>query len=206
VIRQAVVLFALSALGASPALAHTKLMSPSPRSSSDGLKSGPCGGVQPTGSPAVFSPGETITVDWLETIDHPGWYRLAFSAAGDGEFDSRVLLDDITDMACGSPPCAYSAQVTLPDEECQGCALQLIQYMTEGATPSLYYSCADVDLVADGPAADAGAGGGGDAGPGVMPVDGGCGVAGQGGAWWTLGILLMLGARQVSRQGRVRRR
>jgi uncharacterized protein (TIGR03382 family) len=154
------------------ASAHIVLTSPTPRSGSDGLKTGPCGNVAPTGSPAVFGIGETITVTWLETVDHPGYYRIAFSPGDDAGYDDNVLLDDIADIQCTGTPCTYEAQVVLPATPCEGCSLQLIQYMGTSAPYSPYFSCADITLL-DGPLPDGGLGGGGG-------DEGGCNASGRG--------------------------
>lgn len=119
-----------------------------PRTDSTGLKTAPCGDAPRTATPAVFTPGATITVEWEETINHPGYFRIAFSPAGDQNFDSYILADNIIDTQDdANTPHFYSRQITLPDQACTDCTLQLIQYMTENpAVPTLYYSCADIRL------------------------------------------------------------
>ncbi len=175
------------------ASAHTLLTNPTPRSSSDGLKTGPCGGVSPTNAPMVVEGGETITISWLETVNHPGYYRIALSLDGDQGFDDNVLADNIADINCTSTPCDYSADVTFPDIDCPNCAMQLIQYMGNAAPYSLYFSCADIQIGGDGGGSpDAGPSGNGDNGG----VDGGCSVtsrAGSGGIATLLLICLVLG-------------
>src|SRR4051812_9957831 len=32
---------------------------------------------------ATFHPGDTITVKWMEAIDHPSWFRISFQANGE---------------------------------------------------------------------------------------------------------------------------
>lgn len=178
-----IISFTITALIAwsSSATGHILLQDPQPRNNNDGIKSGPCGGVPRTDTPAVFSPGETITVSWLETIDHPGYYRVAFSSADDQGFDDNVLLDDITDEVCTSAPCPYSVEVTLPDQPCAACTLQLIQFMGTGPTYSPYFSCADVVLEGD-PIIDPDP-------PGDQ--DGGCQASG-GPSGWLVGLLCAL--------------
>lgn len=119
-----------------------------PRDDATGHKVGPCGDVSRTNSPAVFSPGQTITVEWEETINHPGFFRIAFSPANDTDFDSYVLADKIADTQNDTNvPHFYQQDITLPDLACTDCTLQLIQYMTEDpAVPTLYYSCADIAI------------------------------------------------------------
>lgn len=146
-------------LVATSAAAHIRLDFPTPRTSSQ--KFGPCGitGSERGDDVTVFRAGETITVRWTETIDHPSHYRIAFDPNGhDGFVDppammdaysnELVLLDLIEDRSGGE----YSAEITLPDVACDRCTLQLIQVMYDKppyTVPGndLYYQCADVVLV-----------------------------------------------------------
>jgi hypothetical protein len=135
----------------SEARAHASLVSPRPRVSQT-LKTGPCGGIPRRGTPLIAHPGETIMVEWDEYVDHPGYYQILFSMGGDSDF--RMLLDAIPDVEVpvGQTRVRYSAPVTLPDEPCEAGTLQLIQYMTENPDrPELYFSCADVVIVAEEP-------------------------------------------------------
>ena len=124
------------------------------------LKIGPCGAAVDERGTAinVFQPGETITVSWHETINHPSTYRISFDADGTDDFadpatpddfytNDAVLIDEIPDTASGE----YSVQVTLPPVACENCTLQLIQLMLdkppyEPGTNDLYYQCADSAL------------------------------------------------------------
>ena len=129
-----------------------------PRSTSSGLKSGPCGGIAATTEASqrtILTAGEDVTLSWEETINHPGWFRIAFSPAGDSGFEANILKDNITDDQNGpvsySDPTTYhkySTSIVVPDGPCETCSLQLIQYMTENDPPTLYYSCADVQIIA----------------------------------------------------------
>ena len=117
------------------------------RNNNANIKSGPCG-VARTNTPAVFKAGETITLQWESTIHHKGYFRIAFSPAGDAGFDQHVLLDNIQEFD-NRYTGEYSAQVTLPSEPCDDCTLQMIQVMLDRNPPTNYYSCADIQLVAD---------------------------------------------------------
>ena len=153
-VAQLIVLMLIAMLYTEMARAHARFAVDSitpPRSDSAGIKTGPCGNIPRSQNPVVFTPGQQITVDWEETINHPGYYRIAFSPANDQGFDDNVLYQ-VDDNQDGSDvPHYYSATITLPDIECEDCSLQLIQYMTERDPPTLYYSCADIRLVADNP-------------------------------------------------------
>ena len=216
--------FALAAASVSlTAAAHISLDAPVSRyylaASSEAdqskLKSGPCGvtGDKRTSSLSLittFKPGETITVSWRETVQHPGHYRIAFDSDGQ-DFPMpgaavpsgvTLLVDNIPDKT-GSNGLAYSQQVTLPNVECSNCTLQLIEVMTTAAPPyaasDLYYNCADLVLKAA-----SGAGGapstGGTQGRGGSTATGGVAAAaggflGSGGTLSTGGARATGGAR-----------
>ncbi len=143
---------------AAPASAHIAMTSPAPRSVAQ--KEGPCGAAGSTRGTAVttFRPGETITVEWDETVGHPGHYRIAFDDSGDDSFRNpnrpddnfpQTLADQILDRDGEGH---YTQQITLPDMSCTNCTLQLIQVMTT-AVPynSFYFQCADIVLSGEAP-------------------------------------------------------
>lgn len=141
------------------AAAHLRVTSPQARH--DSLKQGPCGAGadDPRGSVVhTFKPGQTITVEWDEYVDHPGHFRISFDAEGQDDFvdpvgftdvsgGPSVLLDGIPDHAGGG---MYSQSLTLPDVECDQCTLQVIQVMSDkppyGDGNDLYYQCIDLVL------------------------------------------------------------
>lgn len=128
--------------------AHTRLKAGQtlvPRSTSDSLKSGPCGGLARTATPTILQAGQTITVNWEETVNHPGHFEFRFSPAAETDW---VLLKSIADgQNAGATPHQYSTQLTLPSMACTDCTIQLIQVMEENpVNPSYYYSCADIVL------------------------------------------------------------
>ncbi|WP_455365333.1 SCE4755 family polysaccharide monooxygenase-like protein [Kaarinaea lacus] len=125
-----------------------------PRSTSAGIKTGPCGDIPRSQNPTTLTAGQQITMEWEETIDHPGSYRIAFSPANDEGFDDNVLYDAIDTQDGGNLPHRYSTTITLPNMVCETCSLQLIQTMTDRNPPTMYYSCADIRLVADVPPQD----------------------------------------------------
>lgn len=172
---RAAVLAVVLATTTTTASAHIALRSPAPRTTE--MKAGPCGGAGSVrgATTTTFAPGQTITVEWDETVDHPGHYRIAFDDDGDDVFvnpmthaDSYpwVLAEPIADKAGGH----YTQQVTLPDAECTNCTLQLMQIMTT-VEPynSFYYQCADITIAAAGGGDNTGDGGG---------TSGGCAAGG----------------------------
>ncbi|MEK6578323.1 MAG: SCE4755 family polysaccharide monooxygenase-like protein [Bdellovibrionota bacterium] len=112
-------------------------------------KVGPCG--SPRGATVTYLiAGQQLNVQFEEFIDHPGYYRIAFSPSGDLGFDQNVLADQIPDIQGGTLPRPYSKIVTVPNTPCTNCTIQVIQYMTEVNPPSLYFSCADVVILPQG--------------------------------------------------------
>jgi len=150
----AAILFAACATGSMESHAHARWLLDGmikPRDPSTELTTAPCGGVARTTTPTILTPGQTINVEWEETVDHPGYYIISFSPTGDTNFDQYVLAPRIIDTQNGTPtPHFYQAQITLPDQACTECTLQLIQVMEENPlSPVNYYSCSDIQLVAD---------------------------------------------------------
>ena len=139
---------AVLALMAMPtvASAHSLLTQPAPRTLDSGLTEGPCGGV-PSGPRAIFSPGETITVEWQVIVPHDGALRIDFSEAGDMNFDQYILAEGIID----DEGYAESMEITLPDMTCTQCTLRLTQV---NPIDGNYYSCADIQLGGMAPAGD----------------------------------------------------
>lgn len=173
--------------------AHIKMLKPAPWLKEDNLggpqKGGPCGpgnnslifgdDVQPVptnGTVTTFKAGETISVEWTETIGHPGYFRVALAENRadlkdpthevDGNCNVKdrskiltgahdnVLADGILIQANGGParPGApnFKHQVTLPNKPCEKCTLQLIQFMENHPPGCIYYHCADIKIVAAG--------------------------------------------------------
>jgi hypothetical protein len=154
-------------LGSAQLDAHARLdptKDPKPRDDGSAHKAPPCGTAAKTDDRTTFTAGETTTVHWEETINHPGYFRIAFSPDGATGFDDNVLKDNITDTQDGSVTYTdpntyhkYSTEITLPNTPCEECSLQLIQWMTEDpANPRPYYSCADIKIVAADDAGDEG--------------------------------------------------
>jgi hypothetical protein len=131
-------------------------------------KVGPCGVEERSANVNVFRPGETITMVFNETVNHPSHYRVSFNPSGD-DFPDPVSVDDIRsggpymllDGIADEEAGRQQVQVTFPDIECDDCTLQLIQVMydkggngfggrtVEGGNDDMYYSCADIVLRRD---------------------------------------------------------
>lgn len=145
-------LFAATSFSASFALGHARLKPSAgvnPRSTNAGIKSGPCGGLARV-TPAMLTSGQKLTVTWEETIQHPGRFEFYFSSANDQNFTLLATVPDIQDNSATLPH-QYSVELTLPSVTCTDCTLQMIQVMTENpASPSLYFSCADMQLSSTG--------------------------------------------------------
>jgi Lytic polysaccharide mono-oxygenase, cellulose-degrading len=178
--------------------AHIQLTYPPARTRDQ--KEGPCGAAGSVRSTSVtaLQPGQKITVEWDETVEHPGHFRISFDDEGDDDFatpasydaacsNGKVLVDLIPDRKTTDADQHYRQEITLPNFECENCTLQLIQVMVDkppySADPSsndIYYQCADVALrgrpssAAPAPACQIASGAGG--------AGGACGAGGAGGA------------------------
>ena len=159
---------------ASKVSAHCLWDFPKPRSESDNIKTGPCGGSA-FGVQGVteIKPGK-LTVRWENTIPHTGtpWRIALASVNADGDttfltsFEDCVLLDHIPSEQ--SPARGlYHITIDIPDVKCDRCVLSLLNPMTDkisipsctydpantvgrtGNNPlcgSNYHSCADVKI------------------------------------------------------------
>lgn len=147
-----------------PTAAHIQLTSPPARTTEQ--KKGPCGngGGARSDRVTVLQPGQKIIVEWDETVEHPGHFRISFDDEGDDDFavpasfdeacsNDKVLVDLIPDRKTSSGDRHYRQEVTLPNFECERCTLQVTQLMTDKApydasatSNDIYYQCADVAL------------------------------------------------------------
>jgi hypothetical protein len=214
----------LSTLGAAAALAaclqagsvhaHFHLLKPASWLKEDNLggpqKGKPCGpggydDVQPVPMSmdvTTVHAGDTIQVELQETINHPGYFRIALAAdraafqdppftnatACSLDLDAvmtgphdNVLMDGIAKSSASGSNRHIMQDVKLPDQPCDKCTLQVIQVMKDHGPPNcIYYHCADLKILpADGAAAGSG---GSNAGTGVAGSGTGGMSAGTGGA------------------------
>ncbi|MEM9100961.1 MAG: SCE4755 family polysaccharide monooxygenase-like protein [Pseudomonadota bacterium] len=123
------------------------------RADVDNIKTGACGNLDRSPNPMTFQVGQTITVQWTETINHTGMYYIFFSPDGEQGLPSSVAdLADETNLLHkevdpnNQVPAEYTANITLPTEPCNNCVLQMVQFMQNNN--SNYYSCADIVLAA----------------------------------------------------------
>jgi MYXO-CTERM domain-containing protein len=177
------------------AYAHIAMTVPAPRSSAQ--KAGPCGATGSTRGATVteLTAGETLVVEWDETVDHPGHYRIAFDEDGNdftnpnhpGDNFPGTMVEPIVDNAGGH----YTQPITVPMTNCENCTLQLVQVMTTSVPyNSFYFQCADIRIVGGSSSGgdDAGIGGGGD-------TTGGCSTGSSTGVG-----MLLLGIAFVARR------
>lgn len=143
-------IFIITFLISSLAWGHARLMSPAPRNNNAGIKTGPCGGLARSATPTAVEGGKMLTVQWEETINHPGRYIFSLSQGNDVGFSQNVLATIVDEQNVGvALPHRYQAQVMIPNMNCPTCTLQMIQSMEENpAAPTYYYSCTDLDITA----------------------------------------------------------
>jgi hypothetical protein len=214
----------LALMGTLEAQAHFKLVKPASWLNEDQLggpqKGSPCGpgnaklfigdDVQPvplSSAVTTFRAGETVTVQWDETIYHPGYFRISLAKVRPADASARDFPDPpLTDLQ----NCHYDRSavktvphdnvladglfmaeaengenrslmqaVKLPDEPCEHCTLQIVQVM-EGhpAASCFYFHCAEIKIeAAGGGTADGGTADAGGTKPEAGGSDGGCSVA-----------------------------
>jgi hypothetical protein len=185
-------------VGAADASAHFYLQQPPALSEQDAYgdpqKVPPCGGGGvPTGIVTPFQAGSTITITIDETVFHPGHYRVALAVNSMSELpDAPPVTPGNTD--CGSVPILdppmypvladgmlehtspfggpQSFEVTLPESVlCDGCTLQILEFMSDHAAPCFYHHCATISIqeepvMTTSTSASSGAGSGGTGGGG----------------------------------------
>ncbi len=144
--------------------AHALLETPAPRDQRDGYKdSTPCGVTRASTQPHTsYAPGQQLSVDWLETVDHAGCFLVELSLEGDLDFQILGRLSHADPPPPEGPtsaaPRRWSLPVTLPNVSCQDCTLRLRQIMADEdldgdacppPTPppgSVYTTCANISI------------------------------------------------------------
>ncbi|HEU4581928.1 MAG TPA: SCE4755 family polysaccharide monooxygenase-like protein [Polyangiaceae bacterium] len=167
--------------------------------------------IQKTDKVTQFTAGQTITVMWKETVGHPGHFRIALTKPGEdrsvlvdppvetengdgktglsisaeyvADGTGNVLKDHLfpRDTVSGAEPNPFSQDITLPDEPCEKCTLQVIQFMSQHGPGYFYHHCADIEIVAKDKAGVGNSGAVGAAGSASMGT-GGSSSTGAGGS------------------------
>ena len=143
------------------------------------LKSGPCGQVASGRSSrvATYAPGELITVRVREENAHVSYLRVSIDLDGESfPLRSEVPAAPETQQEASAAEAAlggdgllavvredndvagfvHEIEVTLPDATCDGCTLQVLQYMYDDPAAPYYFQCADLVIAAPS-VSDAGA-------------------------------------------------
>jgi hypothetical protein len=197
-------------LSAGVAQAHFKLTKPASwiveSDLGDPQKAGPCGpegsGGMMTDEITTVEAGSMLEVEYVETIHHPGWFRISldqdrskfedieFPSASNCNYDmstvpeephGNVLADGLAkDENLGGSNRTFKEMIKIPDTPCEKCTLQVIQVMADAihSPPGcIYYHCADLKIVAAaggsaGAAAPSGAAGAASGGSGGSSAGG----------------------------------
>lgn len=165
---------AVAVLATDRADAHFKLLVPadalSTNATGDPQKDAPCGDAAgtPSGKVTKVGAGTRLVVRWAETIVHPGHFRISI-AKNQSEFKTPepvVVDNDCKSVAIEDPPVAptvadfvedhetgtsgatYQHEITVPEEPCEDCYLQVTQFMRQHAPGCFYYHCAKIRIVA----------------------------------------------------------
>lgn len=171
--------FGLALLAFAPSAdAHIRLLEPAARYEitgfDTGIKSCPCGlgdssrscnlatdASDPDRSENVLrvEAGSQLMLRFDEYVDHTGSFRVAFDPDGAdmADFNDNILVPIVADPA-NTGGQIWEIPVTVPDEPCDNCTLQLIQAMhgdtttpvADPAALSTYYTCVDLEIVPPG--------------------------------------------------------
>jgi hypothetical protein len=175
------------ALVAPLAFAHFKLIEPASwiveTDRGDPQKMGPCGGTgtdadKPTDAVTKLQGGSKLHIKVMETIFHPGYYRVALAVNSRAELppDPEVITTpaangprsvaakivyppQIPILADGLFPHtakttdAWETDVVLPNITCTKCTLQIAEFMAQHGLNKpgdyTYHHCADLAITAD---------------------------------------------------------
>jgi MYXO-CTERM domain-containing protein len=147
-----------SAALASSAHAHINATIGDASGRNGNMKNVPCDGMK--GTALTYEPGTTVEIKVLETIPHPGYFRIAFDddgadfveprsispvnparkcpssekdQCGEPDFcnNETVLWDNLAPHPSAAPFTSYTWKIKLPDIECDNCTLQVIQVMED---------------------------------------------------------------------------
>jgi len=195
------VLLVAAAWPAARASAHIRLMYPMGRDQRDDHKDNlardpgfvlPCGIARTSQQPVTeLKPGQSVTVQWTETVDHTGCFYIDFANTDAGPFQVLAMVED----GANSSPKNWTQMVTIPaNASGDQAVLRLRQDMSgKKACPAMagsmesYFACGNVRITGSASGTDGGAsggaGGGADAGTDARAGTGGAtGGAGTGGA------------------------
>jgi hypothetical protein len=176
-----------------------------------------------SGAVTEFHVGETVEVTWTDTVAHPGHFRIALATNRDDLKNPTIAQDNSCNYDESKVPMTasgnvladgilfrsrngfnaragkmFSYTVTLPNQPCDKCTLQVMQIMEndiKALSNCYYFHCADIRILpagqTSGTGASSGAGGsaGGNAvGTGGFGVGGALGNGGITGMGGTLGV------------------
>lgn len=132
-------------------------------------KSSPCGSGTASKLATQVKAGAKLHVKLTETIAHGGHYRIALSSKKTDFVDPRAV---VTGGNCVSAPITdppagviladglfqhaeedfgsgkeWETDVTIPNQTCDNCILQVIEFMTPHSPGCFYYHCANIQVV-----------------------------------------------------------
>jgi len=152
---------------------HIRFGWPTARNQNTGIKGPyPCGPDAFWGAgqaTTTLNPGKVV-VTLQETINHHGApFRIALSPNDDTHYDQYILLDHVPHNDAWGPnygmdnPKGYTLEINIPDIDCPKCSLQVLELMTDKLPktnkcctypnrttelcPSVYHSCANVQIL-----------------------------------------------------------
>ncbi len=115
-------------------------------------KVAPCGGVGWGSHVTTLKAGGPLMMQWIETIHHPGWFRISFRASESGDFNQTILAAHVDSM---TGIYNYAHTVTMPQLTTSQGSVQLAFVMTDQPNNTMpygyneYSNCTDVILTED---------------------------------------------------------
>lgn len=168
---------AASALASGPATAHFRLVEPAATlmqdDRGDPQKIAPCGGTskdagKPSGAKTTLKGGQTLHFKMVETVYHPGHYRIALARTAEGLPRDPATVTrpgprgplSVSAMIDPDPqppmwadglfphherpatmPMTWETDLKVPNVDCADCVIQVVQWMGEhGFNPDGEYS------------------------------------------------------------------
>lgn len=104
----------------------------------------PCGSMTTaTATRLQYQPGQTVTFNWTETINHPGRYIVQFTPSAATPQQFWLAANELGRLEDTMNNATQSMTVRLPNITCNTCQLRFLQVMDE--QPGEYYvHCLDI--------------------------------------------------------------
>lgn len=105
---------------------------------------GPCSNyTTPMATRLQYTAGQSININLVETINHPGRFIIQFSPSGNtGFWQSQNQLANVVDTQSGG---ARTIPIKFPNTPCENCMMRVLQQMDD-QPGEFYVHCYDIKL------------------------------------------------------------